>query len=86
MAWSSTTIRVGGAHQRVRGIAQRARWVDLELYDKVGRAGLDMSDNLARPGYVLVKGSSNHQVRARMRDLASRVFFEMTAARDGQCS
>ena len=60
--------------------------VDIALYDKVGSPGLDMSDDLARPGYVLVKGSSNHAARARAQELESRVVFEMTAAQDDRCN
>jgi len=45
------------------------------LYEKVGMPRLDLSDDLARPGYVLVKADSHERARARAVELVQRVKF-----------
>jgi biotin carboxylase len=49
--------------------------VHAALYEKVGAERLDLRDDLARPGYVLVKGRSHEQARARADVFVQRVEF-----------
>jgi biotin carboxylase len=54
--------------------------VDVDLYEEPGRPALDKRDDLARPGFVLVKAPSLAAARVRARQLASRVEFDIAPA------
>jgi len=56
-------------------VKQESDVVDAMLYEKVGMPRLDLSDDLARPGYVLVKADSHERARARAVELVQRVKF-----------
>lgn len=56
-------------------VKQESDVVDAMLYEKVGMPRLDLSDDLARPGYVLVKADSHEHARARAVELVQRVKF-----------
>lgn len=56
-------------------VKQEPDVIDAMLYEKVGTPRLDLSDDLARPGYVLVKADSHERARARAVDLIQRVKF-----------
>lgn len=67
-----------GVLQSVEGfesVMQEPDVVDAMLYEKIGMPRLDLSDDLARPGYVLVKADSHERARARAVDLIQRVKF-----------
>jgi len=50
--------------------------VDAILYEEIGKPRLDLRDDLARPGYVLVKADSHDRAKARATELVGRVKFE----------
>lgn len=54
-----------------------------EMYDQVGRPGLDKRDDLARPGFVLVRGDTPEGADARAGELAARVKFAISATPNG---
>jgi biotin carboxylase len=45
------------------------------IYEKIGKPRLDIRDDLARPGYFLVKANSHQEARARAASLVSKVKF-----------
>jgi biotin carboxylase len=72
-----------GTIATIRGfdaLADEPDVVAAEMYDQVGRPGLDKRDDLARPGFVLVKGDTSEGAAARASELAARVKFVMTPA------
>ncbi len=56
--------------------------VDIDMYERVGHPSFDLRDDLARPGYVLVRAATRDAARARARDLAARVEFDVAATSD----
>ena len=56
-------------------VKQESDVVDAILYEKIGMPRLDLSDDLARPGYVLVKADSHERASARAVELVQRVKF-----------
>jgi biotin carboxylase len=49
--------------------------VDAMLYEKVGEPRFNLRDDLARPGYVLVRSGSAHEARRRAEELVASVKF-----------
>lgn len=49
--------------------------VDAMLYETIGQPRFRLRDDLARPGYVLVKADSHERARTRARELIDRVHF-----------
>jgi len=56
-------------------VKQEPDVIDAMLYERVGMPRLDLSDDLARPGYVLVKADSHEYAKARAVELVQRVKF-----------
>jgi len=56
--------------------------VDAEMYEQVGKARLDLRNDLARPGYVLVRSKSAAEARDRAARLVESVQF-VTADQEG---
>lgn len=52
--------------------------VDAEMYEQVGKARLDLRNDLARPGYVLVRSKSAAEARDRAARLVDSVQFVTT--------
>ena len=65
-----------------RGIKDLPDVVDAEMYEQVGKARLDLHNDLARPGYVLVRSKSNAEARDRAARLVESVQF-VTADQEG---
>ena len=51
--------------------------VATEMYDQIGRPGLDKRDDIARPGFGLAKAETPEKSVARASELADRVKFVM---------
>ncbi|MBR0801185.1 ATP-grasp domain-containing protein [Bradyrhizobium jicamae] len=54
--------------------------VDAELYEEIGKPRFDLRNDLARPGYVLVRSSSIERARERAAKLVAGVRFVTTEA------
>ncbi len=52
------------------------RVVDAMLYEEVGKPRFDLHDDLARPGYVLVKGDSHESAKTHAAELVAKIRFE----------
>jgi biotin carboxylase len=79
LAWEYFDHRLGVVRE-IRGFEKLRREpdvVDLDLYEEPGRPALDKRDDLARPGFVLVKAPSLDQARARAHQLAASVEFDI---------
>jgi biotin carboxylase len=77
LAWHYFSVGEGLLHA-VEGFDELASQPDVvhsEMYEKVGSPRLDIRNDLARPGYVLVKANSHAQARARAATLVSQVKF-----------
>jgi biotin carboxylase len=56
-------------------VKQELDVVDAALYEKVGEPRFDLSDDLARPGYVLVKANSHERAKARAAKIIQQIKF-----------
>jgi biotin carboxylase len=72
-----TIAAIGGFDE----LAREPNVVAAEMYDQVGRPGLDKRDDLARPGFVLVKANAPERAAARASELVARVEFVMAGER-----
>jgi biotin carboxylase len=63
----------------IEDVASAADVVDVQIYERVGQARMDLKNDLARPGYVLVRGHSHAQARSRARELCAMVRIESSA-------
>jgi biotin carboxylase len=50
--------------------------IDAMLYEEIGKPRMDLRDDLARPGYVLVRADSHDLARVRAMELVARLTFE----------
>lgn len=57
------------------GLKDESDVVEAELYEEVGKARFDLRNDLARPGYVLVKSASAIEARRRAEKLVAGVRF-----------
>jgi biotin carboxylase len=81
LAWEFFDHGVGLVSE-IRGFDELRRKpdvVDLDIYDRPGHPALDKRDDLARPGFVLVKAASPDAACARAKELAATVEFVITA-------
>jgi biotin carboxylase len=77
LAWHYFPVGEGTLH-RIEGFDDLSAEPDVVhacMYEKIGSPRLDLRDDLARPGYVLVQGPSHDAARARATALIDRVRF-----------
>jgi biotin carboxylase len=64
-----------GAVEGFNGIKDEPDVVDAALYEELGKARLDLRNDLARPGYVLVRSTSAARASERAAELVESVRF-----------
>ena len=77
LAWHYFPAGVGrlSAIEGFDALREQPDVVSAELYETLGQPRLDLRDDLARPGYVLVRGSSHAQAKARAAALVEGIRF-----------
>lgn len=77
MAWHYFPRGEGILHaiEGFAGIKDEPDVVDAEIYEEIGRPRLDLRNDLARPGYVLVRSISAERARERAAKLVAGVRF-----------
>ena len=77
LAWHYFPVGDGVLHsiEGFDGLQAEPDIVHAAMYEKIGNQRLDLRDDLARPGYVLVKAESYDQARARADMLVAKVKF-----------
>jgi hypothetical protein len=82
LAWHYFPTGTGMLHaiEGFDGLTSDPNVVHVGMYEKIGSQRLDIRDDLARPGYVLVKGPTHAAARQRASALIDAVKFHTSAA------
>jgi biotin carboxylase len=77
LAWHYFDAGVGELEhiEGFAGLCDEPDVVAADLYEQVGKPRLDLRDDLARPGFVLVRADSHEHAKQRASELCARVRF-----------
>lgn len=67
----------------VENVRSEPDLVDVKIYQQEGADAMDKRNDLARPGYVLVKGPTHEKARARAIELSGRIRFQCAPSSTG---